>query len=147
MQSLIKELYDAGCDVIVTGAPGEEELVDRVIKASGNASAKYIGRDGLKSLLKLLSALDLFVAPSTGPLHMASAVGTSVIGLYSPIFVCLPERWGPIGENDTAIRPDVTPCNACVKHECQHFDCMEKISVEEVKTAVCAKVFSKVAAQ
>ena len=99
---LIKELCNTGCDVVVTGAPGEEELVDRVIKASENICAKYIGRDGLKPLLKLLSALDIFVAPSTGPLHMASAVGTPVVGLYSPIFVCLPERWGPIGENDVS---------------------------------------------
>ncbi|VAX18831.1 ADP-heptose--lipooligosaccharide heptosyltransferase II [hydrothermal vent metagenome] len=137
---LISRLSSSGCDVVVTGSTIERELVRRVIKRSGVKPQVYLGNGGLKELACALAGLDVFIGPSTGPLHIASAVGTPVVGLYCPIFVCLPARWSPIGPNDTALTPDVEPCDRCVNEKCAHYDCMETISVEKVKEAALAKV-------
>ncbi len=137
---LIARLSSAGCDVAVTGSAFEVELVERVIKNSGVNTQVYLGSGGLKELAGVLAGLDVFIGPSTGPLHLASAVGTPVVGIYCPIFVCLPARWGPIGPNDTALTPDVAPCNRCINGKCDHFDCMESINVDEVKDAALGKV-------
>jgi len=137
---LIASLSLAGCDVVVTGSSLEVNLVERVIEKSGVKPQIYIGNSGLKELARVLAGLDVFIGPSTGPLHLASAVGTPVVGLYCPIFVCLPARWGPIGANDTALAPDLEPCEKCVNEKCVHFDCMESISVEKVKDAALDKV-------
>lgn len=137
---LITELSSSGCDVAVTGAPDERELAERIIEKSGVSVQAYLENGGLSKLASVLAELDGFVGPSTGPLHIASAVGVRVVGVYCPIFVCLPERWGPIGPGGMAITPDVEPCDKCVDEKCVHFDCMETISVEKVKEAVLGMV-------
>jgi len=137
---LAATLTGAGCEVVITGSPAERELAHRIARASNVAPRVHIGADGLAPFAAALGELDAFVASSTGPLHLASAVGTPAVGIYCPIFVCLPERWGPIGPNDSAIRPDVDPCERCVGERCPHWDCMESIGVATVKRAVLDKI-------
>jgi ADP-heptose:LPS heptosyltransferase len=136
---LIRELTGAGCDVVVTGSTAEKELVERVIRSSGALASPHIGNGKLMELASALSQMDVFVAGSTGPLHMASALGTPVVGIYCPIFVCLPQRWGPIGPKDTALVPNVAACAKCVMEKCPHYDCMEMISVGLVRDSVMGK--------
>ena len=141
---LVRELTASGCDVLVTGSVAEKELVERVIRASGGLATQHIGSGKLMELATVLSQLDVFVAGSTGPLHMASALGTPVVGIYCPIFVCLPQRWGPIGPKDTALVPNVAACARCVMDKCPHFDCMNMISVGLVRDSVLGKTGSAV---
>ncbi len=51
-----------------------------------------VGRDTLPQLLALLQRADVLLSPDSGPVHMATAVGTPVIGLYA---ATNPERSGP----------------------------------------------------
>lgn len=141
---LVRELAGAGCDVVVTGSAVERELVERVIQSSGGLATPHIGSGKLMELASVLSQMDVFVAGSTGPLHMASALGTPVVGIYCPIFVCLPQRWGPIGPKDTALVPNVTACEKCIMEKCPHFDCMDMISVRLVRDSVLGKTGSTV---
>jgi heptosyltransferase-2 len=141
---LVRELTGAGCDVVVTGSSVERELVERVIRSAGGLASAHIGGGKLMELASVLSQMDAFVAGSTGPLHMASALGTPVVGIYCPIFVCLPQRWGPIGPKDTALVPNVPACGKCVMEKCPHYDCMDKISVGLVRDSVLSKTASSV---
>lgn len=141
---LVRELSNAGCDVVVTGSTAEKDLVERVTHMSGGQAVSYVGSGRLMELASVLSQLDAFVASSTGPLHMASAVGTPVVGIYCPIFVCLPQRWGPIGPRDTALVPNVPSCGKCVMDKCPHYDCMDMISVQLVRDSVLSKTGSTV---
>lgn len=137
--ALADALSASGADVVVTGSPAERELAESVARRAGAPVRVYIGEGGLMELAAALSALDVFAASSTGPLHIASAVGTPVVGIYCPIFVCLPQRWGPIGENDTALTPDVSPCERCSGEACEYWDCMERIGVERVRDEVLSR--------
>ncbi|MDX1799500.1 MAG: glycosyltransferase family 9 protein [Marinobacter sp.] len=86
------EQYDA--HVILVGSPSPtESAYCRAIEASMRGQAHNIcGKDTLKQLTALLAGADLLVAPDTGPAHIASAMGTAVLGLYA---ASNPDRSGP----------------------------------------------------
>ena len=60
----------------------------------------------MKELAALLSKAKLFLGNSTGPIHIAAAVGTFVVGLYSPVKVESPLRWGPLTDKKKIFVPD-----------------------------------------
>ncbi|MGK5086220.1 glycosyltransferase family 9 protein, partial [Bdellovibrionota bacterium FG-2] len=102
----------------------------------------YGGADslGLDFLAGLFSAMQVVVAPSTGPLHLAVALGKPVVSFYPPIRVQSAKRWGPLlGE---ALSPDVS-CGQdfrCLGSACPHYLCMELIKVEDAVKCVLEKL-------
>ena len=92
--------------------------------------------NGLGFYLKVLSQVNLFVGGSTGPTHLANLVGTPQISFFSPIKAQVKERWGPLqeSENSKVFTPDVI-CEEkvkCAGASCQFYQCMGKISVDDV---------------
>ena len=82
-----------GCGVAVTAGPKEEGLARAV---SGDQGGFLTGLS-LLQLAAVYSLARVVVAGSTGPLHLASASGASVVGLYSRALSSTPVRWGPLG--------------------------------------------------
>lgn len=137
---LIALLQAGGWHVILMGGAADRALVDEVENACPASPARYTG-DTLPRLAAFISQLDCFVAPSTGPLHIASAVGTPAVGIYCPIRVCLPQRWGPIGARDTALTPpDVPACERCIGPQCAWWDCMDRLTPASVADAVKERI-------
>ncbi len=130
--SLAIELTKSGHRVIVTGAQGEEKLVADVIAGANGNVKSSVGRLGLKELAAFIKSADLFVSNSTGPLHIAAAVGTPVIGFYPPIRACSPERWGPVTQKKVVFVPDRMKCELCNGGACRGSVCMDQIHVEHV---------------
>ena len=96
--------------------------------------AVLAGRYDLPEFLGVLSGGDVMVAPSTGPLHLAAALGLAAVGLYPPVVTMSPERWGPRGPWVRAVTPPVS-CPArrvCTGARCEYFNCMNLIGTEEV---------------
>ena len=88
-------LQEAGYDVVVTGGPGEDYqniMIDNMRRIPVFVAA---GSISIRQLASILSCLNLVVSNSTGPLHMAVAVGVPTVSVYSPIPTCHPRRWGP----------------------------------------------------
>ena len=117
--------------VAVTLGPGEEALRGELEPRLTKKPAWVTGLD-LKELAALLSRAKLIIANSTGPLHIATAVGAKALGLYCPMVPCHPKRWGPYGTGHRALMPEVELCRKCTGAECRHYDCMEGISLEQV---------------
>ncbi|MGB1031471.1 MAG: glycosyltransferase family 9 protein, partial [Flavobacteriales bacterium] len=69
----------------------------------------FTGSLDLGQLLALLNKAVGIVAASTGPLHMAAAVGTPALGLYSPKRPIFPTRWAPIGRYTDFLECEVHP--------------------------------------
>lgn len=122
--------------VVVSGGPGEDNLVQTVIGKSGGAAIPLPRIPSLKVLGALLSRAAVFVSNSTGPLHIAAAVGTPVVAFYPPILQCSPRRWGPLTDRKVIFEPDRNRCPRCQGGPCQGNDCMDLISVGEVQRAV-----------
>jgi heptosyltransferase-3 len=88
-------LQEAGYDVIVTGGPGEDYqniMIDQMARIPVFIPA---GSISVRQLASILSQVNLMVSNSTGPLHIAVALGTPTVSVYSPLPTCHPRRWGP----------------------------------------------------
>ncbi len=132
---LALRLTKLGWKVVVTGARGEGSLVREVLNYSGATAASSVGLLSLKELPAFIKSADLFVSNSTGPLHIAAAVGTPVIGFYPPIVACSPQRWGPVTEKKFVFVPDRTQCELCEGGACRDNVCMNQIKVDQVEDA------------
>lgn len=132
---LAKMFAQEECRIVVTGVKSEEALVKRVVEGAGECAKPLVGRTNLRTLAAFLRRCSLFVANSTGPLHIAAAVGVPGIGLYPPIRACSPERWGPWTKRKEVIVADAETCPRCYGGPCRGNDCMEQITAERVYQA------------
>ena len=74
-------LADAGVQVLIAGGPGEEGMVEAACAAASSPPAR-VPRSSLRQLAALLERTDLFVGGDTGPMHLAWAAGSKVLGLF-----------------------------------------------------------------
>lgn len=86
-----------GWRVVLCGGRSElERRVGDAIIASMHAPAlDLIGKDTLKQLPALLERADLVMTPDSGPMHIANAMGTKVLGLHA---ASNPARSGPYSD-------------------------------------------------
>jgi len=132
---LAAELSKCGFRVVITGGTAESDLVQKVAQEAGNNVEPFVSTLSLKEFAAFIQTAHLFVANSTGPLHMAAAVGIPVIGFYPPIKVMSPQRWGPLSDKKIIFVPDPSKCPRCHGRACQGSDCMEQIDVSRVVQA------------
>lgn len=121
-------LRDRGLRAIVTWGPGEEALAERVVEVSRGTASRSVPTS-LPELVELLRRARLVVAADTGPLHIACAVRTPVVGLYGPTD---PARNGPFSPHDLVIRR-APRCAPCHRRQCPvHQRVMSEITAVEV---------------
>lgn len=92
------------------------------------------GTKNLSEFMDFIASVNALVANSTGPLHIAAAVGIHAIGIYPPVRPVHPGRWAPVGERAEYIVADKPNCNLCMKSNTCF--CVESISVEQVLYAL-----------
>ncbi len=85
-----------GFTVLLLGGPSAEEraAADEIMARTRSTPLNLLGND-LRRLIWILSHLDLVIAPDTGPLHLAVALGTPVLALFGRTN---PNRSGPWGQ-------------------------------------------------
>ena len=83
--ALADHAADKGFQVYLCGGPArlEQDLAAEIQRLSQSKPADLVGQTSLKQLLALIGEASLVLAPDTGPAHMATLVGTPVIGLYA----------------------------------------------------------------
>jgi heptosyltransferase-1 len=120
-----------GLHSLVTWGPKERALADAVSQASGGA-ATAAPATSVSDLAALMRSAALVISGDTGPLHIAAAVGTPIVGLFGPT---RPERNGPWDPRDVVIsRAETCVCHH--KRQCQRgAPCINDIAVEQVVTA------------
>lgn len=91
-----------GMNVVLTGGPAdyEREAAREIATAMRNPVSDLVGATSLKELLALLDRASAVLCPDSGPAHMATTVGTPVIGLYA---TSNPERTGPYLERQWTV--------------------------------------------
>ena len=129
---------ERGAQILVTGTRDEERKVTEVTIAAKDKAISLVGRLSLKELSAVISRADLFISNSTGPLHIAVACRTPVVGLFGPTS---PARNGPIHSQDRVVSHKV-PCGPCYKRTCEIYQkqCMRLITVEEVFQAILRRL-------
>ena len=115
----------------------EAPLADAVVAASQGAAVRA-PRTTLGDLLALTSRAALMLSGDTGPLHIAAAMKTPIVGLYGPTW---PERNGPWDAKDVVVSR-ARDCECHHKRRCRRAGtmCMDDISVDEVAAAVSKRL-------
>lgn len=91
-----------GWRVALCGGPStfEREFGDAILARTQARPLDLIGKDTLKQLLALLERATLVLCPDSGPMHMANAVGTPVLGLHA---ASNPARSGPYSDRQWCV--------------------------------------------
>lgn len=77
------------------------------------------------------SKLDIVIVNDSGPMHVATAAGGQVIGIFGPTN---PRQWAPHGENSQWIRHEELDCIACDLLDCPKPDhpCMNGLDLNRI---------------
>ncbi|MFZ5564504.1 MAG: lipopolysaccharide heptosyltransferase I [Thermodesulfobacteriota bacterium] len=118
--------------VVFTGGPEDGPAIERIQALMKNRGLNLAGKTSLPGLAALYKAVDVVVTTDTGPMHIAAAAGAPVVALFGPT---APWRTGPFGDNNRVVRADLS-CSPCFKRACDAWECMDRITVDQVLAAV-----------
>jgi ADP-heptose:LPS heptosyltransferase len=126
--------------VAITGTRADEAYL-APLRAALKDDREVVWLDNRLSGPELITALAnarTITAPSTGVLHLAASTGRPTLGIFSPVRVQQPRRWGPQGMRTETLAPQVECPGAlsCIGPSCAEHDCMRKIEVTSALTAL-----------
>ncbi|HEY6438242.1 MAG TPA: glycosyltransferase family 9 protein [Ignavibacteriaceae bacterium] len=126
--------------VIITGSKSESELCGEF--EINNSVINLSGQLDVSLLKSLICRANIFISNSTGPMHIAAALGIHVIGFFPKILACSQKRWGPYTEKKTIYVPSLD-CSECTREQCEKLNCMNSIDVGKVfdETKQVLKIF------
>ena len=102
--------------VALVGTSSDTQTARAILGASAAANvADWTGRFSVDELAAVLQEADVLVGADSGPAHLAAAVGTAVIALFSGTNSV--EQWQPRGKCVRTLRADV-PCSPCHLKSC-----------------------------
>lgn len=126
---LVNLLPERKYNILVTGTKEESSFIGNAFTQVMNRIQNLSGLTDVTRLIALLNISDGIVACSTGPLHLAAAMGKVAIGLFPPIRPMHPGRWKPLGEKAIALSIEKN-CTICrTRQDCE---CINRITPEEV---------------
>lgn len=130
---LADKLYDNNIIPVIIGGPNDQRLAQEIISNTKVPPIDLTGKTSLKQLAYIIKQSKAFVGGDTGPMHLAVAVGSSVVTLFGPTD---PKRNGPYGGNHKVLLAPQS-CQGCWQRNCpKKIDCLATISVDTVFTAV-----------
>ena len=121
-----------GAQIVLTWSAADSELVDRIIHRTAAPVRKAPPCSTIRDLAGLIAEADMLIAPDTGVLHLANALGTAVVGLFGPKD---PAVYGPRRAPRKVVRSGVD-CSPCSRRRCDHRSCMRSITADMVAAAV-----------
>ncbi|APT95696.1 glycosyl transferase [Corynebacterium stationis] len=129
----VELLIRRGHQVIVTGGKGETELTAQV---AGIHGIDMGGKTDLRQTAEVLARADVVVSGNTGPAHLAAAVGTPVVSLFSPVVP--PIRWAPYGVPVELLGDQEAACKNTRARDCPvaGHPCLASVTPTQVADAV-----------
>jgi ADP-heptose:LPS heptosyltransferase len=126
-----------GLRVVLTGSPQDAPLLNEITGFLFSLPAEQkpvviMGELGLKPLAAVYKGAICFLSGACGPMHLAAAVGTPTITLFSPAPDATPVKWGPWGNESNILIPDNPNCSGCQVGYCKKHDPMDALTVPQV---------------
>jgi len=115
--------------IVITGSKSESDLCKEF--EINNSVINLSGQLDLSLLKALIHKANLFISNSTGPMHIAAALGVHVIGFFPKILACSQKRWGPYTEKKSIFIPTIN-CSDCTREQCEKLNCMNSIDIGRV---------------
>ncbi|GAA2372431.1 glycosyltransferase family 9 protein [Nonomuraea africana] len=129
----VEALVAEGFRVVVTGTGSEKALTSTV---AGRHAVDLGGMTTMAELSGVLSEACALVCGNTGPAHLAAAVGTPVVSLFSPVVPA--ERWAPYGVPYVLLGDQRAACKDSRARLCpvRGHPCLSTVTAEQVVKAV-----------
>ena len=124
--------------VVITGSRADVPVA-RVVEQNAKKTIFLAGTTSLKELAAVIKNAMYLISNDSGPAHIAAAFNVPVFAIFGP---ANPVRTGPYGSIHTVIQNRL-PCSPCYrKKPCDHFKCMQDLSVEKVYNIIMQKMKS-----
>jgi heptosyltransferase III len=124
--------------LLFLGGEREQEALSALRRGMQNPGAILTEVLPLRELAAVLEQGDIFLGNDSGPMQLAAAVGTRVVGLFGASDLV---RWRPIGSRHRVLQPSM-PCEGCIHPGlCQPPDpykmhCVRRLGRSEVLEAL-----------
>ncbi len=119
--------------VLLSWGSAEEQDEGLRIREGAGRGVELLPRLGLKELAALFRRCGYLIAPDTGPLHIAAAVGAKTVSVFR---VTDGSRNAPYGPNHRFLQAPM-PCTACLRKRCDRdAECRESIRPEDAAGAM-----------
>lgn len=125
---LISSLPEEKFKIFVSGTK-EEGMLAKELFEKHKQVTDLTGKMNLKQFIAFINAADVLVAASTGPLHIAAALGKKAVGLFAPMRPIHPGRWKPLGK-DAHVAVLNKECDDCRKSKDCH--CIREIKSKQI---------------
>ncbi|NIK46921.1 heptosyltransferase-3 [Variibacter gotjawalensis] len=126
-----------GLRSVLVGGPGEVALTDAVAAVARGRVVNLTGHLSLRETLAVFAEARLFLGNESGPMHLAAAAGTPVVGLFG---LTDPARWGPLGAPSEVVRaPMPCACHApdiCGRPDPRRAYCIQAVELPAVTGAI-----------
>lgn len=127
--SLVDEF---NADVILFGTLSEVEVSRQIAARMRHQPISLVGQTPIGELPALFSRCQLFIGNDSGAMHVAAAVGVSVVGLFGSTD---PHGTAPVTPRRTLVQRKVA-CSPCFLRECPiDHRCMTRVTVADVHAA------------
>ncbi len=115
----------------------------QVVVTDKDVPSELLGIDGvsyfapaerLRTAIIDFSTLDCLISSSTGPMHIAAALGVPTISLFCPLPACSPKLWGALGNKGISVLPSGNYCSSVCHGDPKicNFEGEGGISVEQI---------------
>ncbi len=107
-QLIDKIAQDNGANIFLIGAEDEREINSKVKESTRSSVTDLTGKMTLKQLGAFLKRCRILVSNDSGPVHIATAVGTPVVAIFAKgVQGVEPARWRPLGQDHEVIHEDL----------------------------------------
>ena len=131
---LIRLLDKERFNIFISGTQKECSLLQSLLEKQEKNVTDISGKMDLDQFISFIEKCDGLVANSTGPLHIAAALGKYAFGIYAPMRPIHPGRWAPVGKNAQYFVLD-KDCNDCRKNE-NECHCIKEVPPQWIKKAL-----------
>ena len=123
-------LGETPCVLVGAGAEDQATAAEILARTQRARTINLVGRTDVKTLAAVLQRCDLLISADSGPMHLATAVGTPCVALFGSTD---PRVTGPFDLLSETIYKGL-PCAPCGNHPtCEgRYDCLRAITPEEV---------------
>ena len=123
--------------LVLTGSPAEAELNECLMEGLPRERAVNLsGKLNLVQLMETIRNARLMITSSTGPLHLADAQNTPVLGFYCPLPPHTPVRWGPYQQSKWVVMPELRSPERCRMKKCPYGGCLKLLDSRQIEEAL-----------
>jgi len=137
-RELAQRLSAAGYHVWVFGSAKEQAIGEQITAGQSTDVINLCGQTTLEDVIDLLSLTSVVVTNDSGLMHVAAAVGVSIVAIYGST---TPDYTPPLTSKAEILYENLS-CSPCFKRECPlgHTLCLKNIDVERVMNAVAHRI-------